>query len=188
MFNILRRTILQDRRLSNLKHFGSMKFVRSSRIGWIALIIGMTTPLFITERVAAQPSSPEKFSVQTNNFALNFVRGSAYKKIREVTLLGDLCRLEDPHNNFRGVLNFVSPDRTRAVMFAFQLKDGENVPVRPQGLDLANNYTIHELNPAPGRAAMPQKAKIFTGAELIREGLLPSGSHAVDACVIELGP
>lgn len=68
----------------------------------------------------------------------------------------------------------------------FQLRDGENVPVRPQGLDPAKNYTIHELNPAPGREAMPQEGKTFTGAELMHDGILSSCSKAIEACVIEL--
>ena len=111
---------------------------------------------------------------------------SAYKKIRDVIASGDLYRLEDPHENFRGVENFVSPDKSRAVVFVFQLKDGENVPVHPQGLDPDKNYTVHELNPAPGRAAMPQEGKTFSGAELMRDGILPSCSKATEACVIEL--
>ena len=82
---------------------------------------------------------------------------AAYKKIREVTA-GDLYRLEDPHENYRGALNFVSPDKSRVVLFVFQLKDGQNTVVRPQGLDPARR-TNHELNPAPGRGAMDRKAK-----------------------------
>jgi alpha-galactosidase len=111
---------------------------------------------------------------------------SAYKQIREVTQLGDLYRLENPHGNFRGALNFVSPDRARAVAFAFQLKDGQPLPVRPQGLDPEKHYTVHELNPAPGRAAIPQEGKTLTGEELMRGGLVPSCAHAVEASVIEL--
>src|SRR5262245_28275843 len=66
---------------------------------------------------------------------------SAYKRIREVTQLGDLYRLERPHYSTRGALNFVSPDQARAVAFVFQLKDGEALPVRPQGL--APDKIIH---------------------------------------------
>jgi alpha-galactosidase len=111
---------------------------------------------------------------------------SAYKKIRDVIALGDLYRLENPHDDFRGAEDFVSPDKTRAVVFVFQLQDGENVPVRPQGLDPAKNYTIQELNPAPGRPAMEQEGKTFTGAELMRDGIVPSCSKSLEACVIEL--
>jgi len=112
---------------------------------------------------------------------------SAYKRIREVTQLGDLYRLEDPHGTFRGALNYVSPDQTRAVVFVFQLNNGQNAVVRPEGLDPAKNYTIHECNPAPGRAVMTQEGKTFTGETLMRDGLLPSCSKALEASVVELG-
>ncbi len=111
----------------------------------------------------------------------------AYKKIRDVTSLGDLYRLEDPHQNFRGALNFVSPDKSRAVVFVFQLQDGQNTVVRPKGLDPAGHYQVDELNPAPGRSAMEQQGKSFTGEELMRDGIRPSCSKALEACVIELG-
>jgi alpha-galactosidase len=111
---------------------------------------------------------------------------SAYKKIRDITTLGDLYRLEDPHGNNRGAVNFVSPDQTRAVVFAFQLHDGPNAAVHPQGLAPSKNYTIHELNPAPGRPAMAQEGKILTGEELMRGGILPSCVKALEASVIEL--
>jgi alpha-galactosidase len=113
---------------------------------------------------------------------------SAYKRIRDVTHLGDLYRLERPHHAPRGALNFVSPDRSRAVLFVFQLKEGEPLPVRPEGLDPARRYAVRELNPAPGRAALPQEGKAITGADLMRDGLIPSCAKAVEACVVELGP
>jgi alpha-galactosidase len=113
---------------------------------------------------------------------------TAYKQIREVTQPGDLYRLENPHEGFRGALDFVSPDRARAVVFAFQLKDGQPLPVRPQGLDPAKHYAIHELNAAPGRAAMAQEGETLTGTELMRDGLVPSCAHAIEASVIYLGP
>jgi alpha-galactosidase len=112
---------------------------------------------------------------------------AAYKKIRDVTSLGDLYRLEDPHQNFRGALNFVSPDQSRAAVFIFQLQDGQNIVVRPQGLDPAKHYKISELNPAPGRTALEVVGKEFTGEQLMRDGILPSCSKALEACVIELG-
>jgi alpha-galactosidase len=111
---------------------------------------------------------------------------SAYKQIREVTAFGDLYRLEDPHETFREAINFVSPDQSRAVVFAFQMKDGAVTPVHPQGLDPAKKYMVHELNPAPGRAAIPQEGQTLTGDQIMRDGLTPSCAHAVEACVIEL--
>jgi alpha-galactosidase len=109
----------------------------------------------------------------------------AYKHIRDVTQLGDLYRLEQPQNAARGAINFVSPDRSRAVLFVFQLKDGRAAPVRPQGLDLLKSYQLHELNPAPGRARLAAEDKLIKGEELMRDGILPSCSKALEACVVE---
>jgi len=111
---------------------------------------------------------------------------SAYKRIREVTQLGDLYRLERPHEAARGALSFVSSDRSRAVLFVFQLQDAKALPVRPEGLDGAMRYVLRELNPPPGRASLSQEGKSFTGEELMRAGILPPCEKALEACVIEL--
>jgi alpha-galactosidase len=111
---------------------------------------------------------------------------SAYKKIRDITQLGDLYRLEDPHQGLRGALNFVAKDRTHAAVFVFQLQDGQALPVRPRGLSPSAHYAIHEMNPFMGRTAMPQEGKLFTGEELMRDGITPSCAKALEACVIEL--
>jgi alpha-galactosidase len=111
---------------------------------------------------------------------------SAYKQIREVTHLGELYRLERPHNATRGALNYAAPDRSRAVVFVFQLKEGPGAPVKPQGLDPARRYTVRELNPFPGRSPIPQEGKSYTGEELMTEGITPSCSKAIEACIVEL--
>jgi len=113
---------------------------------------------------------------------------AAYKRIRDVVHLGDLYRLERPHNAERGALNYVSPDQSKAVLFVFQLKDGVVQPVRPQGLDAKNHYTVRELNPAPGRVALAQEGKSFTGEELMRDGIIPNCVKGLEACVVELAP
>jgi alpha-galactosidase len=111
---------------------------------------------------------------------------SAYKQIRDITTRGDLYRVEDPHNNYRGMIDFVLPDQSRAVVFVYQLQDGEDIPVHPQGLDPEKHYIVHELNPMPGREAIKQESQTLTGEELMRDGIVPSCSKALEACVIEL--
>jgi alpha-galactosidase len=113
---------------------------------------------------------------------------NAYKQIREITHFGDLYRLERPHGAARGAINFVSPDRKRAVVFVFQLKDGTAAPVHLLGLEPENRYTLHELNPPPGRSSLANEAQSFTGKELMRDGIVPPCSQALEACVIELVP
>jgi alpha-galactosidase len=113
---------------------------------------------------------------------------SAYKRIRDVSHLGELYRLERPHEAARGALNYVATDRSKAVVFVFQLKDGQALAVRPQGLDPTRDYVVRELNPAPGRAPLPQEGKSFKGEDLMRDGVVPSCAKALEACVIELAP
>jgi alpha-galactosidase len=108
----------------------------------------------------------------------------AYKEIREVVLHGDLYRLENPHDARRGALNYVTSDKKRSALFVYQLKDGPSAPVKPRGLNPDQNYTVRELNPSPGRKAMPMEGKAITGAELGNSGIVPSCSNALESCVI----
>jgi len=58
--------------------------------------------------------------------------------------------------------------------------------VRPQGLDPGRRYVVRELNTAPGRAALSQESKSFTGEELMRDGIMPNCGKAMEACVIDV--
>ncbi len=75
MLNIIHRTILHDRQLFNLKRFTLMKFICNSRLGFIVSLVGIAASFFIAESGEAIPPSPESFSVQTENFTLNFEVG-----------------------------------------------------------------------------------------------------------------
>ena len=110
----------------------------------------------------------------------------AYKHIRDITQLGKLYRLERPHKALRGALNFVSQDKSRAVIFVFQLKDGQALPVHPQGLIPDKEYIVHELNPLSGRSGLLMEGKSLKGEALMRDGIIPSCSKTTEACVIVL--
>jgi alpha-galactosidase len=116
----------------------------------------------------------------------NICKGAieAYKLIRDVVLHGGLYRLENPHDAYRGALNYVTSDQSRSVVFVYQLKEGQPSPVKPQGLDPNLKYTVKELNPAPGRPSMPMDGKVFSGAELMSSGIVPSCASALEASVI----
>jgi len=110
----------------------------------------------------------------------------AYKHIRDITQLGKLYRLERPHKALRGALNFVSQDKSRAVIFVFQLKEGQALPVHPQGLIPDKEYIVHELNPLSGSSGLLMEGKSLKGEALMRDGIIPSCSKTTEACVIEL--
>jgi alpha-galactosidase len=94
----------------------------------------------------------------------------------------------EPHKFHRWARQFGLRDglHARQVLLNNWEATGPNAPVHPQGLDPERHYTLRELNPAPGRPALPQEGKTFTGAELMCNGITPSCSQALEACVIEL--
>lgn len=109
----------------------------------------------------------------------------AYKDIRNVVQRGDLFRLENPDHGDRAALNYVAPDRSRAVLFVFRLLNESETPVQPQGLDPQKRYRVRELNPAPGRHALALDGKTLSGTKIMREGIVPSATQAMEACAIE---
>jgi hypothetical protein len=148
-----------------------MKSARTSCIGYIALFIGM----FIVENNSAKMPSPEEFRVQTKNFVLNFEIGD------DGRLYQRPVGAEDPTAKLLRDQEFY-PQAGDGYVWEPALE-----VIHPQGLDPVKRYTIHELNPMPGRAAMEREGRTFTGEELMCDGIVPSCAHPVEACVIELG-
>jgi hypothetical protein len=54
-----------------------------------------------------------------------------------------------------------------AGIFVFQLKDGQALPVHPQGLIRDKKYIVHELNPLSGRSGLPMKGESLKGEALM---------------------
>ncbi|HEV2390761.1 MAG TPA: alpha-galactosidase [Verrucomicrobiae bacterium] len=112
-----------------------------------------------------------------------------YKQtVREITAQGDLFRLESPYQGPRSALDYVLPDRSRAVLFVYQLADDDaNKPVRPGGLDPQRNYRVRELNLAEGTSGrLDKEGQIVPGSILINEGLVPACHREFDSSIIEL--
>jgi alpha-galactosidase len=109
------------------------------------------------------------------------------KELRDVVDLGDLYRLESPYDGPRSCLNYVTPDKAKAVLFVYQLKNGDASAVKPHGLDPQRNYTVREVNLAAGASStMPAAGQSITGADLMRNGLVPPCKNAFDSAVVEL--
>ncbi|QDV75587.1 alpha-galactosidase [Botrimarina mediterranea] len=111
---------------------------------------------------------------------------AAYKSIREVVQLGDLYRVESPHDSSRCVIDFVAEDGKRAAAFVFQLKKDEPRPVKLMGLDPKTAYSVHEVHPAPGRPVLADDGATKTGAELMEVGFATATADAVQATMVEL--
>ena len=110
------------------------------------------------------------------------------KDLRELASQGDLYRLESPYDGPRAALNYVSPDRSRAVLFVYQLKaNAADQPVKLRGLDPQRHYRLREVNlpqGVPGQFA--KQGQLLDGAALMSDGLLPPAHKEFDSSVIEL--
>jgi alpha-galactosidase len=111
-----------------------------------------------------------------------------YKKsVRDVVEQGDLYRLESPYENPRAALNYVSLDRSRAVLFVYQLKAAESTAVKPLGLEPQRDYRVQEINlPAGTKSQFSKNGATISGAVLMRDGIVPPCSKELDSAVIEL--
>ena len=108
------------------------------------------------------------------------------EKVRDVTLRGDLYRLESPYVGARSALDFVSEDRARAVLFVYQLKPGDGGPIRLRGLDPQRRYKIQELNlPAGSNSNLAAQDKIIGGASLMADGLQLPITSEFSSAVLE---
>jgi alpha-galactosidase len=109
------------------------------------------------------------------------------ERLREVVAQGDLYRLESPYDGPRAALEYVLPDRSRAVLFVYQLKDNDTKPVRPRGLDKNKRYLIREVNLAAGTPSqLASHETTVDGDMLMRDGLVPPCRKEFDSAVIEL--
>ena len=109
------------------------------------------------------------------------------ERLRDVVAQGDLYRLESPDDGPRAALDYVSPDRSRAVLFVYQLKDNDTKPVKPRGLDPAKRYTVREVNlPAEAASQLAGHETVVDGGALMRDGLVPPCRKEFDSAVIEL--
>ena len=91
---------------------------------------------------------PKKMSDEDLAFAKACV--ASYKVIRPVVQQGDLYRLVSPYGHSYAAEMFVSPDRRRAVVFAWGLNRGPCKdfvpPLRLEGLEPDLRYRIAEIN------------------------------------------
>ena len=113
---------------------------------------------------------------------------ATYKSIRDIVAGGDLYRLESPYDGPRAALMYVTPDRSKAVLFVYQLADQPTpAAVKLKGLDDAGSYRVMELNlPAGATSRLSENGQTETGASLAAAGIIPDCAHALQSAVIEL--
>jgi len=102
-------------------------------------------------------------------------------------LQGDLYRLESPYKGPRAAMDFVSADKSHAVLFVYQLKEAESRAVKPRGLDPQKGYKVHEVNLPPAAGSeLKTEGQVLEGAALMRDGVVPPVRSEFSSAVIEL--
>ena len=111
-----------------------------------------------------------------------------YKKsLRPVVQHGDLFRLSSPYENPCASLSYVSEDKTKAVVFVYQVEDGQGDRIRLKGLDPEKKYTLKELNLEAGQSSLfDMDGKTISGKELMQNGFIPLCSKQLESMVIGL--
>lgn len=99
-----------------------------------------------------------------------------WSRLKPVILDGDQYRLVSPYETDHSALNYVSKDKSHAVLFAYNLhpryKEPRLLKVRLQGLDPQRQYTVEEINLMPGtQSTFDFNGKRFSGDYLMKVGL-----------------
>lgn len=99
-----------------------------------------------------------------------------WTRLKPVILDGDQYRLVSPYETDHSALNYVSKDKSHAVLFAYNLhpryKEPRLLKVRMQGLDPQRQYTVEEINLMPStQSTFYFNGKRFSGDYLMKVGL-----------------
>ncbi len=109
------------------------------------------------------------------------------ESLRPLVAQGDLYRLESPYEKPRAALSYVAEDRSRAVVFIYQLGETAFGPIKPQGLDPAKRYRVREINLPDGvRSRLAGNNQVVDGATLMLDGFNAPLRRALESAVIEL--
>ncbi len=98
-----------------------------------------------------------------------------WKRLQPVVMDGEQYRLVSPYEGEHMAVNYVSQDKTHAVLFAYDIYprfQEKLVPVKLQGLDPDKMYKVEEINLMPGRkSSLAANGKVFSGDYLMKIGL-----------------
>lgn len=104
------------------------------------------------------------------------------KEIRPLIMHGSLYRLSSPYKNALAALSYVSPDRSKAVVYLYQTEEGPSKTLCLRGLNPDATYVLHEVNLTDGMSSRYEGT--FTGRELMRKGISTLLSHIYESAVI----
>ena len=113
-----------------------------------------------------------------------------WNRLKNVILDGELYRLVSPYETQHMSVNYVSQDKSKAVLFAYDLHPRYSEPqqtVRLQGLDANRTYFVKEINLMPNSTSSLQcNEQRYTGDYLMKVGLMVLSAEEGSSRVLEL--
>lgn len=113
-----------------------------------------------------------------------------WRRLEDVILNGELYRLVSPYESNHAAVNYVSQDKSKGVVFAYDLHPRTQEPVRNvklQGLDANRMYTVKEINLMPDtKSALDCDGQQYSGDFLMKVGLNVLTPNTATSHVLEL--
>lgn len=113
-----------------------------------------------------------------------------WKRLQPAIMDGDQYRLVSPYKSNHMAVNYVSKDKNKAVLFAYDIHpryQEKLMNVKLQGLDANKMYKIEEINLMPNtESGLSANGKIYSGDFLMKVGLEVFGFAHTQSHVIEI--
>lgn len=115
-----------------------------------------------------------------------------FNRLENVTLEGDMYRLKSPYEGEHAAIMYVTENKNKAVLFAFDMHPrlseyNKPKPLKLNGLNPDKKYKVEEINLLPGtQSKLPSNGNTYSGDYLMKEGIhVFSNQHTVSH-VIEI--
>ena len=113
-----------------------------------------------------------------------------WNRNKDIILDGDQYRLVSPYEGNHMAVNYVTEDKSRAILFAYDIHPRWHeflYRVKLQGLDPARKYKVTEINLMPGvKSDMKNNEEVFSGDFLMKYGLDVFGFRMMTSRVVEI--
>lgn len=123
---------------------------------------------------------------------LTYCQGAVknYKRLRPAIMEGDMYRLVSPYSGPHAATQFVSKDKQKAVVFAFDIYPrfgDKRYNVCLDGLDANRQYRVKEINMMPNQgSSLEGNDRVYSGEYLMKVGLNLFTGNKLYSRVIEV--
>lgn len=92
--------------------------------------------------------------------------------IRNLVMSGEQYRLLSPYDSPTASLSYVSRDKDQAVLYIYQIEDGNTPVILLNGLEKGRDYLVREINLPKGVVSkFPANGRKVSGLELMEKGI-----------------